>query len=318
LRRRASEVNPPKLHPANILPRKSERKKKLSEVRQDYRAVDGSLKREHALVLGGSLAGLLAARVLSNHYEQVSLVERDSFPLTPASRRGTPQANHVHALMPRGRQIVETLFPGIQAEMMSDGAPLIDLAKDILWLTPQGWGLKFKSDLEVLSFTRPLLDFHVRSRLSTIPNIHILQNTEIIRLIENGDDSLAGALLSITPPNGLETIVEADLVVDATGRASRAPQCLDRLAYPKPAETVINAHLGYASRLYEPAEGFSSDWKCVFLQSAPPDKKRGGILFSVEGNRWLVTMVGGGYDYLPRMKRGIPRVCSNTSRADHL
>jgi len=90
----------------------------------------------HALVIGGSLAGLLAAKVLSDHFERVTIVERDSFPLSPQPRRGTPQANHVHALMPRGRLIVEQLFPGLHQEMIAAGAPLVDLARDIAWLTP--------------------------------------------------------------------------------------------------------------------------------------------------------------------------------------
>ena len=93
--------------------------------------------------------------------------------------------------------------------------------------------------------------------------------------------------------------LRADLVVDATGRASRAPQWLEELGYPAPEETIINAHLGYASRLYRIPEGFSADWKCVFVQAAPPERKRGGILFTVEGDRWLVTLIGGGRDYPP-------------------
>jgi len=259
-------------------------------------------KREHALVLGGSLAGLLAARVLSDHFEQVTLVERDAFPVTAQSRRGTPQANHVHALMPRGRHIVEQLFPQLQEEMMADGAPLIDLGFDVSWLTPQGWGVKFKSGIELLSFTRPLLDFHVRRRLSTQTSIKILQNTEIVRLVEGTNEEVRGALLRVSTADGVtvETIFKADLVVDATGRASRAPEWLADLGYPKPAETVINAHLGYASRLYEPPAGFSSEWKCLFVQTAPPDHKRGGLLFAVEGKRWLVTLIGGGRDYPPK------------------
>jgi 2-polyprenyl-6-methoxyphenol hydroxylase-like FAD-dependent oxidoreductase len=263
-------------------------------------------KREHALVLGGSLAGLLAARVLSDHFERVTLVERDLFPLAPESRRGTPQANHVHALMPRGRQIVEQLFPHLHEEMMADGAPLIDIGHDISWLTPQGWGVRFKSGLEVLAFTRPLLDFHVRRRLSTIANIRVLQDTEIVRLAEGQNNKVGGALLRARTTDGasVETILKADLVVDATGRASRAPDWLAELGYPKPTETVVNAYLGYASRLYEPPAELSRDWQCVFVQSAPPDEKRGGLLFAVEGNRWLLTLIGGGHDYPPRDEEG--------------
>jgi 2-polyprenyl-6-methoxyphenol hydroxylase-like FAD-dependent oxidoreductase len=266
-------------------------------------ALESTTAHRHALVLGGSLAGLLAARVLCDHFDRVTVVERDSYPVTASPRRGVPQANHVHALMPRGRLILEQLFPGLQREMMAAGASLVAMGKDVAWLTPQGWGVRFKSGLEVLSFTRPLLDLHVRRRLLADYRLQVMDNTEIVRLLPgNQSERVSGALVRTRDKNS-ESIVEiglrADLVVDATGRASRAPQWLEHLGYPAPEETIINAHLGYASRLYRIPEGFSADWKCVFVQAAPPERKRGAILFTVEGDRWLVTLIGGGRDYPP-------------------
>ena len=105
------------------------------------------------MVLGGSLAGLLAARVLSDHFEHVTLIERDVYPDTPETRRGIPQANHVHGLLLRGRQALEELFPGLQDEMIAEGAPLLDMANDIAWYTRAGWAIRFPSDLKVLAFT---------------------------------------------------------------------------------------------------------------------------------------------------------------------
>ena len=120
------------------------------------------------MVLGGSLAGLLTARILSDHFEHVTLIERDAYLETTETRRGIPQANHVHGLLARGREILEELFPGLQDEMVAAGAPLLDMANEIAWFTPKGWGVRFPSDLMVLAFTRPLLDLHVRRRLARI------------------------------------------------------------------------------------------------------------------------------------------------------
>ena len=186
---------------------------------------------------------------------------------------------------------------------MKAGAPLVDMANNVAWLTPQGWGVRFKSDLEVLSFTRPLLDLHVRRRLILDGRVQVMENTEIVRLLPaRKGDRVAGALVRTRRENSdapFETEVTADLVVDATGRASRAPRWLEELGYPAPKETVINAHIGYASRLYRIPEGFSADWTCAFVQAAPPRRKRGGLVFTVEGDRWLVTLIGGGHDYPP-------------------
>jgi 2-polyprenyl-6-methoxyphenol hydroxylase-like FAD-dependent oxidoreductase len=204
--------------------------------------------------------------------------------------------------MPLGRQIVEQLFPGIHTEMMSWGAPLVDMANDVAWLTPQGWGVNFRSNLEVLSFTRPLLDLHVRQKLAANQRILIMQDSQVSGLTNDDKDRVTGVLVSVRSQESGEVDLRlpADLVVDATGRASRAPQWLKELGYPAPEEITVNAHLGYASRFYEIPEGFSATWKCVFVQAAPPERKRGGILFTVEGNRWLVTMIGGGGDYPPK------------------
>ena len=254
--------------------------------------------RNHAVVLGGSLAGLLAARVLSDHFERVTLIERDTFLMNTETRRGTPQANHVHALMPRGRQILESLFPGLQEEMMLCDAPLLDMARDVAWLTPEGWGINFRSDLEILSFTRPLLDLRVRLRLLDNPRVCVMENSQALGIIMGTENRVAGVRIRDGSSNTLE--LTADLIVDATGRASRAAEWLRQLGYDAPEENVVDAHIGYASRMYRIPENFNADWRCVILQAAPPARKRGGILFEVEGNRWLLTLIGGGRDYPPK------------------
>ena len=264
--------------------------------------------RRHAVVLGGSLAGLLAARVLSDHFEQVTLIERDAYPQNADARKGIPQANHVHALMPRGLQILEQLFPKLQDEMRSAGAPLVDMSNDIAWFTPAGWGVRFPSELKVLSFTRPLIDLYVRRHLSRNPRVEIMDNTEVVRLLSDATvNRIAG--VSVCPRSTdfdrrVARELKADLVIDTTGRASRAPGWLAELGYKAPEETAVNAYLGYASRFYRIPESFNADWKGTFVQAAPPHRKRGGIIFLVEGNRWLVTLIGGGRDYPPSDEAG--------------
>jgi len=267
------------------------------------RVSENGAQGRHAVVLGGSLAGLLAARVLSDHFEQVTLIERDAYTETTEARRGMPQANHVHGLLARGREILEELFPGVQDEMIVAGAPVVDMANEIAWLTPAGWGVRFPSALKILAFTRPLLDLHVRRRLTQNPRVTILDNTEVLRLLPDSNaDRLAGVLICPRTSEGDRKVAKAlraDLVLDATGRASRAPRWLKDLGYEPPEEIVIDAHLAYASRLYRIPENFDADWQCAYVQAAPPEQKRGAILFRVEDNRWLVTLLGRAGDTPP-------------------
>src|SRR6185369_6197919 len=151
------------------------------KVQHELEEMSKSANRRHAVVLGGSLAGLLAARVLSDYFDRVTLLERDAYPDNTEVRKGIPQANHVHALMLRGRQILEELFPRLQDEMIAAGAPLVDMANDVAWYTRAGWSVRFPSELKVLAFTRPMLDLHVRRRLAQNPKVEICDNVEVLR-----------------------------------------------------------------------------------------------------------------------------------------
>jgi len=234
------------------------------------------------------------------------LIERDVYTETTEVRRGIPQANHGHGLLLRGRQVLEDLFPGLQDEMIAAGVPLVDMANEIAWYTRAGWGLRFPSEMKVLAFTRPVLDLHIRRRLSSDARVKIVDNTDVLRLIPD-KKRVAGVLICPRHSESDRRVaaeLRADLVVDTTGRASRAPRWLSDLGYVIPEETVVDAHLGYASRLYRIPDDFQRDWKCAYVQSAPPQRNRGAILFEVEGNRWLVTLTGGGRDYPPSDEAG--------------
>jgi hypothetical protein len=208
-------------------------------------------KREHAVVVGGSMAGMLAARVLSDHFEWVTIVEEDRYPSSVGTRAGVPQSRHLHALLLRGLQIVTRLFPGIDKELVAAGAVPVDVARDFAWYTSAGWAVNFDSGMEMLSFTRELLDWHIRQRVAALPNIQILDECGVMGLVEQRG-SATGILLEESQGADIDAgeQLRANLVVDATGRRSRASEWLTTLGYPAPEETVVNSHLGYASRLY--------------------------------------------------------------------
>jgi len=256
--------------------------------------------RTQAIVVGASMAGMLAARVLADFFEQVTVLERDALPDAAEFRPGVPQAKHLHALLPRGRRILEGYFPGITAEMLAAGAEMLDIANDVAWLTAYGWGTRFRSEFEGLSSTRDLLDSIVRSRLKQIPNVEVLQGCEVIGLVGEAN-GVEGARLRLRgdKKDFVDEILWADLVVVTTGRHSAAPEWLKDLGFQEPEVDCIDAHVGYASRMFRRAHRPPIGWRSIFLQAAPPEGKRAGILFPVENNRWLVTLQGGDRDFPP-------------------
>ena len=253
--------------------------------------------RRHAIVIGGSVAGLMAARVLSESFELVTVLERDVFPDAPQGRPGVPQARHLHALLPRGRRILEEYFPGITAELESAGAEVLDVGNDFAWLTPQGWGVRFPSEIEGLASTRDLLEWFVRARVRQISNVKILQGCDVTGFLGNRKH-IEGVTMHFPAAEEEVCCLRGDFIVGATGRHSPLSRWLSQLGLPEPEISWVDAHIGYASRIFRRPEGFRG-WRALFLQSAPPSAIRSGIVFPMEGNRWLVTIHGGDGDYPP-------------------
>jgi 2-polyprenyl-6-methoxyphenol hydroxylase-like FAD-dependent oxidoreductase len=257
---------------------------------------------EHAAVIGGSLAGLLAARVLSDHFDRVTVLERDRYPAEPGPRKGVPQARHLHVLLVRGQTILERLFPGIRDDLIARGVSLIDAARDLAWLTPVGSGPRFDCGLRYVACSRDLIDWAVHRRVAKLANVTICEEVDVTGLVLSADGRAIGGLTlrprDAAADRGPEQL-SADLVVDTGGRSTRTPQWLEAAGYPAPAETVVNAFLGYASRFYRRPAGLKLNWQGFYVQSAPPSRTRAGVIFPIEGDRWLVTIGRGGRDHPP-------------------
>ena len=262
----------------------------------------------NALVIGGSMAGLFAARVLSEHFERVTILERDRFPDGPKFRKGVPQSRHLHGFMIRGRRISDRLFPGLSEELEEAGAVPLDSANDFEWLTPAGFAPRFSSGLPLLMSSRDLLEWTVRKRVAALPQVTFLEKTDVTGLLPtpNGEGVAAVKLRSRKAKGAArgQELLRADLVVDASGRNSNASKWLKALGYTPPEETYINSHLGYASRVYRRPERFEQDWKGLNAQATPPEVTCGGVLLPLEGDRWMVTLSGLGGDHPPTDEAG--------------
>ncbi len=260
-----------------------------------------------ALIIGGSIAGLLAGRVLAEHFEQVTIVERDRFPKQPVARKGIPQAQHLHVLLKRGEHILEQLFPGLTDELLMQGVPTFDAGADIQWLTAAGWGIRFDSGIKLLSFSRSLLDWHIRQRLLTFPNIRFLEARQVTGLLTNPEKTrVTGLALQAEEDSATDSsdCIQGDLIVDASGRSSKLPKWLAEIGYQPPQETVVNAFLGYASRVYRLPDTYPSDWKAYYVQAAPPQRVRTAIFCPIEGDRGILNLVGSVGDHPPTDEAG--------------
>jgi 2-polyprenyl-6-methoxyphenol hydroxylase-like FAD-dependent oxidoreductase len=242
---------------------------------------------EHAVVLGGGLAGLAAAAVLAQRFERVTIAERDGLPETCQHRKGVPQGHHVHVLMPAGLRRLAELFPGILEELRRQGAHVFD-ARALRFNVAGGSLLLSDAGLEFMAATRPLLEGIARERVRSQSNVRFAEGRDACGLTTTPDRS---RVTGVRLRSGAEQAVGADLVVDATGRGSRSPRWLAALGYRMPSEERIHVGVHYTTRIFRRVPETSGEWRHVNAD-IPPGERRGAVALAVEGDRWIVSLVG--------------------------
>ncbi|MEU9123315.1 FAD-dependent oxidoreductase [Streptomyces sp. NPDC048506] len=252
-----------------------------------------------AIVIGGGLAGMLAATALVGHADAITVVERDRYPEGRAFRKGVPQARHLHVLLSGGQRALEELLPGTVAALTEAGAHSLYLSRDLLTRTPTGWQRRFDERRHLtLSITRPVLDAVVRERVlraaaASPTRIEVLEATEAIGL--TGDAARVTGVRVRSRDGGpggrTERELSADVVVDASGRGSRAPRWYAELGRSAPQEETVDAGLAYATRMYRPKDPATAPDVGVNVPSWP-ECPRGAVYVPVEDGNWMLTMSG--------------------------
>ncbi|MFF3216095.1 NAD(P)/FAD-dependent oxidoreductase [Streptomyces sp. NPDC002886] len=250
-----------------------------------------------AVVLGGGMAGLLAATVLADHVDEVFVIEGDQYPDAPGPRRGLPQGQHNHLFMKGGADALDELLPGTTDLLRAAGAKQRGLPQDILTRGPRDWFERSHTDTWLLLMSRAALDDVVRGQALKNEKLKVLQNTKVIGLV--GDARrVTGVRIEKGGREAGQSVTEetltADFVVDATGRRARTPQWLEELGVPAVPEDLVDAGFAYASRWYEAPEGTPEDFPGVMIQVQPGTGRpgRGVALLPNEGNKWIVTLFG--------------------------
>ncbi len=259
----------------------------------------------HAIVAGGSIAGLLAARVLADHAGRVTVVERDHLPADPVPRAGVPQARHVHILLQRGQHLLEEMFPGLDAELAAAGVPTMNLTSEFPVMGLGGWTVRYPSPFVMRTCSRVRLEWTIRQRLAALGNVQFRDGLRVTGLLATGDRSRVTGVRVQARESGAESAeLAADLVVDASGRTSHAPEWLGTLGYGAPREVVVNSFLGYSTRWYEAPTDARRDWKGLMVGSLAPHVSRSAVIFPAENGLWVVTLVGYARDYPPTDEAG--------------
>ncbi len=257
-----------------------------------------------AIVLGASLSGLLAVRALSGHFERITVVERDLLPEGEELRKGVPQSAHAHGLLASGYRVMDEYFPGMMDELENLGAPRGDVTGDFLWFQYGRWKLRHDSGLRGITVSRPCLEAATRRLVRALRNVTFRDGVDALRpTFDATTDRVTGVVVRPRGHNVEETL-DADLVVDASGRGSQSPKWLEAMGFGRPQESLVKVNVGYATRMFErrPGEFFNSNGGII--AGTPPGSARLGAALAAERNRWVVTLMGTVGDYPPTNEAG--------------
>lgn len=270
-----------------------------------------------AIVVGASIAGLLAARVLSEHFERVTVLEKDALPGPDEARKSVPQGNHIHVIWSGGAAAIERLLPGLWEEMQARGAVAFDNSRDMRWFHRGVWKLRTPTGLVMYSQSRPLLEHRIRERVLALGNVEIVSGATALEPITSGDiRRIGGMRVRVGADDAAPIDMRSQLVVDASGRGSRVPAWLEGLGYAAPRESRVGIDLKYASRIYAMPRDSARDWQVMAVYGGPPDARRAGVVFPIEGERWIVTLSGCLGDHPPGDEAGFLEFARGLDRPD--
>jgi 2-polyprenyl-6-methoxyphenol hydroxylase-like FAD-dependent oxidoreductase len=247
--------------------------------------------RPRVVVIGGSIAGMLAAAAVKDHVDSVEIVEAHELPEGAEPRTGVPQAAHIHMLQTGGAEAIDALLPGSIAALLAAGAHRIPVTTNMVIYSPEGWYRRWRRATHyVITAGRDLTDFVVREHVLKDPKVTLRSRTRAVGLL---GDRHAVTGVRVRAADGTEAGLDADLVIDASGRTTRTPQWLTRLGIDGLAQDDVDSGLAYASRIYR-APVPTTNWPMVGVQADPRLRTPGnaGGILPIEGNRWHVSLMG--------------------------
>jgi 2-polyprenyl-6-methoxyphenol hydroxylase-like FAD-dependent oxidoreductase len=250
------------------------------------------------------MAGLATAQVLSNYFTKVTVLERDLLPAEPATRSGTPQAPHAHALLAGGLQALQSLFPNFELDLQNAGAVRTRTGKEVRLERP-GFDPFPSRDLgfDHFNMSRPLLEAVTRRRVQENPNIGIRTRHRATEIIAS-PDTLRVEAVRCDCEDGGALKIDADFVVEATGRGGLTLQLFERLGLEKPGATEIRIDQAYSTTIVERPKDPETSWAGVIFLPSAPASSRGGFVLPIEKQQWIVSIGGNHGDAPPGDREG--------------
>lgn len=261
---------------------------------------------KRAVVIGGSVAGLITAGVLAKHFDEVTVIERDAYPEAPGFRKGVPQGSHAHGLSVMGYKTIVKMFPGLPAWLEQGGALMgLDAGRVLRAHQYGAYSIQAESGTRVTVASRALLDWALRQELATLPNIRYLTEHSAVGLAADSTNQTVTGVHVQPKAEGAESfLIESDFVVDASGRGSQLPKWLEQLGYSRPEESEVRVNVGYATRIFKRSTPDTTPPNLYLIVQPPPKGKRLAAIFPTEGQKWMVTLAGTCGDYPPTDEEG--------------
>ena len=269
----------------------------------------------HAVVIGASMAGLVAARVLSERFHRVTVLDRDVLPGDHVCRKGVPQGRHGHGLLASGLAALEQQLPGLERELVEAGAVPGDIIGDVRWFQHGYYKAQFQAGFHGVLLSRPLLEGTVRRMVRRLPNVTMVGDTHALALV---GDVAGRRVTGVKIRQGVrDSLIDgAALVIDASGRSSRTPEWLERLGYDAPQESRVEIGLGYMTRTFRRRPDDLNGDRGVIIAPTPPHQRRVGFMLAQEGERWIVSMGGWLGDHAPDDPAGFEAFARSLARPD--
>src|SRR5215510_13842579 len=263
---------------------------------------------QHAVVIGGSLAGLMTARVLTDHFDAVTVLERDDLAAQPGMHKSIPQGNHLHGLLRGGQQVMASLYPGFLEKLETLGARRCRAGTELVFYLPTGKAFSatgtmrepYDLGFDITCHSRGLLEYCVRQCTLEHPTITFVSESRVHGLLY-ADGRVRGVRYQ---QGGEAHSLAADFVVDAGGRRSHTPRWLRELGFHAPQETVIGVDIAYASTKFCVPATYDEPERIIACLGRAPDFPHGAIMEIIEENLWHVTLVGRFGHYPPHDAAG--------------